>query len=291
MDKIFNWIDKNKNKDSAIINLLKLLYSISASWVQAVLDIILSLFLGTFYENNNIVAFIIILLVIIIVSIWFWIVSKYSNFRKEVNRNLELILNEVSTALGMLDEYVDRRDYEIGKGLFEYASEVATNSMYDVLKKITGVEVRVSVIQQFHEYKSRRKCMMISRRSKNRKVCSKETIAVQYTGKNNYYYLKILKDNVESYTLLENQTEIEKKFYHKSKVKKSNIHQYIGLAQTIKTEDVAFLLQIDGMEKDSFGKNKDEINIFIDNYIDPYIQFLKHAYNMERSFRKGDSDE
>ena len=41
------------------------------------------------------------------------------------------------------------------------------------------------------------------------------------------------------------------------------------------------------MEKKAFGKDKDELAVFAENYIYPYIQFLKHAYTMERTI-KGD---
>lgn len=269
---------------------MKFIYKLSAEWVHAVINLILAWALANYYNSENMTKFWIILVFIIITEIWFWFVGAYKKYKYRVQKNTDLILSEIVTSMSALDDYMNG-DNISGKGIFEYASNLATVSMYKVLEDITGCEVRVSVIQQFHEYNSKRKCMMISRRSKKRTNCSKEKLDVEYSGKTNYYFLKILKDNEETYIFFDTKEEIEKKFFWKRKQRKSKIFKYIGLAEKVATNDVAFLLQIDAMEKNAFGKNKDELSVFADNYIYPYVQFLRHAYNIQRNIRKGDENE
>jgi len=172
-------------------------------------------------------------------------------------------------------------------GVGEYASVLVTASMYKVLKDVTNCESRISVIQQFHEDGKKRKCTMISRKSKKRTSSAKKELLVEYTKNKNYYFLKILKENIDTYVFFDTKNEIDKNFFWRNNKKKSDIYQYIGLAEKVETKDIAFLLQIDAMEKKAFGKDKDELAVFAENYIYPYIQFLKHAYTMERTI-KGD---
>lgn len=289
-DKLFNWLNRNKDKDSLFIIILKLLYKLSAGWVHTIINIVLTVPLAFYYEQNNWNLFMIILTVIVIIEFCFYIVDNYKKYKYQVQKKSALVLDEIVALTTSLDDYIVNNK-DLGKGIFIHASDLVSASMYKVLKEITGCEVRISVIQQFYNNGNGRKCMMISRKSKKRTSCQSKLMNVEYTKNKDYYYLKILKDNVDTYIFFETKDEIDKNFYWKNKKKKSDIYQYIGWTEKIKTDDVAFLLQIDSMEKNAFGNKEEQISVFADNYIYPYIQFLKHAYNLERTIRKGDEDE
>ena len=289
-DKLFNWLNRNKDKDSLFIIILKLLYKLSVGWLHSIVNIVLTLFLSFYFENKNWKLFYIILAIILFVEIWYSVIGWYKKYKYQVQKKSALVLDEIVALTTALDDYiVNNRD--LGKGIFIHASDLVSASMYKVLKEITGCEVRISVIQQFYNNGNGRKCMMISRKSKKRTSCQSKLMNVEYTKNKDYYYLKILKDNIDTYIFFETKDEIDKNFYWKNKKKKSSIYQYIGWTEKIKTNDVAFLLQIDSMEKNAFGKKEEQISVFADNYIYPYIQFLKHAYNLERTIRKGDENE
>lgn len=289
-DKLFNWLNRNKDKDSLFIIILKLLYKLSAGWVHTIINIVLAVPLAFYYEKNNWNLFMIILTVIVIIEFCFYIVDNYKKYKYQVQKKSALVLDEIVALTTSLDDYIVNNK-DLGKGIFIHASDLVSASMYKVLKEITGCEVRISVIQQFYNNGNGRKCMMISRKSKKRTSCQSKLMNVEYTKNKDYYYLKILKDNVDTYIFFETKDEIDKNFYWKNKKKKSDIYQYIGWTEKIKTDDVAFLLQIDSMEKNAFGNKEEQISVFADNYIYPYIQFLKHAYNLERTIRKGDENE
>lgn len=289
-DKLFNWLNRNKDKDSLFIIILKLLYKLSVGWIHTILNIILALPLAFYYEKANWNRFAIILTIIVLIEFYFYIVDNYKKYKYQVQKKSALVLDETVALTTSLDDYILNNE-DLGKGIFTHASDLVSSSMYKVLKEITGCEVRISVIQQFYNNGNGRKCMMISRKSKKRTSCQSKLMNVEYTKNKDYYYLKILKDNNDTYIFFETKKEIDKNFYWKNKKKKSDIYQYIGCTEKIKTDDVAFLLQIDSMEKNAFGKKEDQISVFVDNYIYPYIQFLKHAYNLERTIREGDESE
>lgn len=286
INKLYNWLNRNKDKENLFFIGLKFIYKISVEWVHAIIVLILTLLITDAFTKEHWFIFWLILVAAAITEFYFWLIGNYKKYKYQVQRNSDLILNEIITATTALDDYVNNNN-KSGKGIFEYASVLVTTSMYKVLKEVTSCEPRVSVIQQFHEDQKKRKCVMLSRKSRKRTSSAKKEMLVEYTKNKNYYFLKILKDNIDTYVFFDTKKEIDKNFFWKNNKKKSDIYQYIGLAEKVETQDIAFLLQIDAMEKSAFGKNKDELAVFAENYIYPYIQFLKHAYTIERTI-KGD---
>lgn len=282
-NKIFYWIDRNKDTDNILINLLKLLYSLSFDWIQTILNIFIPLITTYYLEQDKYNLVVACIIVLILLNIWYKMVDTYRLREYDIRKNTNDVLREISVLFKTFDEYYISSNS--GKGIFEYASNMVSNSMYDVLKSITKCEIRLSVIQQFHEHNKQRKCMMVGRRSKNRRNCNKNSkIVVKYNDKNDYFYLKILEENDEAYIILD-ENQINEKFCSGNKKRKQKIYQYIGITEKVETDDIAFLIQIDAMRKKIFGKNNDDIQTFIDSYILPYIMFLRHAYIIESTIQ------
>lgn len=288
-ERIFRWIDKNKNQETAIINLLKFLYLISYEWLKSVLDILLSLFLSYYFTEEKWILFSIILFFIISISVWYSFKNSYNNRQNKIDKNIKMVLDENNLMIKALDEFVsvEYNNNDVGKGLFEYASDLVTASMYNTLKTITSSEVRISVIQQSETENEKKECIMVSRRSKSTMKRRKEKKAVKYKPHKDYYYLKILIDNNDELIIF-NDEKIKKLFI--SKDNKKNIYQYIGIPDKSQTDDIAFLLQLDGMEENTFGKSEEEINDFYIKYIYPYVCFLRHAYIIESQLKKRKGD-
>lgn len=287
LDKLCNWLNRNKDKDSLCFLIMKIIYKISYEWIHSVVVIVLTLLMTEYYNIEDYLLFGICLGGIILVEIYYFVLYRYKDYKNQVRKNSDLVLNDCVTATIALDDYINA-NRNSGKGIFELASNLVTTSMYKTLKEIVKCEIRISIVQQFHEKGRSRKFTMISRKSKKRTSCKKIECKVEYSERKNYYFLKILKDNIDVYVFFNTKEEIDKKFFWKNNKKRSAIYQYIGMAEKIGNDDIAFLLQIDAMEKNAFGKTKDELSVFAENYISPYIQFLKHAYNMERIIKEDD---
>lgn len=288
-NKLFKWVDKNKNQEQAFINLLKFFYLISYDWLNAVLDIVLSLLLSYYFPENK-TGSIIVLITIILINIWYSLVISYKNRQNKIDKNVKMVLDENNLMIKALDEFINSEynSNDIGKGLFEHASDLVTTSMYSTLKAITNCEVRLSVIQQSENEQAKKECVMVSRRSKSTMKRRKEKKTVKYRPNKDYYYLKILVDNKDEVIILDNES-IQELFINTNK--KSQIYQYIGIPDKSQTSDIAFLLQLDGMEENAFGKTEEEINEFYVNYIYPYVCFLRHAYIVESKLKNGESDD
>ena len=165
INRLYNWLNRNKDKENIFFIGLKFIYKISVEWVHAIIIILMTLVMTDFYEKSYWTSFAIILIIMIMIEIYFYLIGNYKKYKYQVQRNSDLILNEIITATTALDDYVNSNN-KSGKGIFEYASVLVTASMYKVLKDVTNCESRISVIQQFHEDGKQRKCTMISRKSK-----------------------------------------------------------------------------------------------------------------------------
>lgn len=282
MNVIFSWFDKNKNKETPIILLVKFLYSITNDWVFLVINIIFPIFLSPLFENKDKKMFFIILSVYVIISLWYSLVNAYKNRRNKKDKTVKMVLEESNVAITTLDNYINN-EY-IDNGIFEFASDLVVSSLYNTLQNISDCEIRVSIIQQFIDG-SKKSCVMLSRRSKTRQKSRKSQRTVKYEKNKDYYYQKILLDNKDNMIIF-NQEQVSKHFFYQNKDRKSQICQYIGIPDKNSTDDIVFILQLDAMKENAFGKNRDEINEFYDNYVYPYICFLRHAYNIEKNLRK-----
>ncbi len=283
MDAIFKWFDKNKNKETPLILLVKFIYSITTDWLLLIINIIFPIYLSPLFENKNKKMFYIVLLIYIAISLWYSIVNTYKNRRNKKDKAVKIISEEINAAITTLDNYINNQ--YIDNGIFEFASDLVVASIYNILKDIADCEIRVSVIQQFIEG-TQKNCVMLSRRSKTRQKSRKSQRKVKkYIYKQDYFYQKILFDNKDSMIIF-NQEQVSKYFFYQNKDKKSKVCQYIAIPDKNSTNDIVFILQLDAMKENAFGKNKDEINRFYDNYIYPYICFLRHAYNIEKNLRK-----
>lgn len=291
--RLFKWVGKLKKEDNAIFNLLKFFYLISYDPLKQLFDVLLSLWLSHFFTQKKWNCFIAVVVIMALLNVWYWLINSYRNHKRKYDKNSKIITTEINAMTTTLDNHIIENG---STGVFEFASDLVSSSLYNKLHEIIGCEIRVSVIQQFVE-DGKNNCVMISRKSKSRQNCQKSQRVVKYNNKNKtikeYYYMKVLVDNDDNMIIF-NQNEIEKKFFYKNPDRKSDVKQYLCIPEKMQTTNIVFLLQLDANIEDAFGKTEEEIYHFYDNYINPYVCFLKHAYNIARNLdskdgRKGDA--
>lgn len=287
MKKFFKWLEKNKDKPLAL--LFRFLYSISNDWVKTIITLVFPIYLSVLYENGSEIVFYILMILYAIIELWYTLVNLYKNNKYKDDKDNKLILDEINVITTTLDNYINNESNV--EGIFEFASDLVSASLYNTLQRVIDSEIRISIVQQF-KFKNQKQCVMLSRNSKTRQKCNKSRRRVKYEKNKDYYYLKILVDNKDSMIIF-NEEQIGKHFFYKNKDMKSHIKQYLCIPDKHQTDDIIFLLQLDAMEENAFGKDREEINDFYNNYIYPYICFLRHAYNIERNLKKkeGDKDE
>ena len=271
-NRLFKWIELNKNKEKPIILLLKFLYSITYDWIYNVLIIIIPIVLS----NCEGKMYYILMIILVLITIWYTQVNAYKKKRYKIEQGIKMVLEHINLCITSLDEYINNNCD--GDGIFETACDLVSSSLYKTITNYTNCQIRISIIGQFIE-KGKKNCVMLSRKSMNREICTKSQRRVNYKGNTDYYYLKILSDNNDDMIIL-NKEEIENNFCYNSKIK-SNICQYIGIPDKYNTDNIIYLIQLDAMEENIFGKTEEEIKLFYKNFIYPYISFLRHAYNME----------
>ncbi len=282
-ERFFRWVDKSVNRKNVIIKLFNGLNWLTKDWVHAFVQTLLACWLQ--FTVDNYYLFIFVCVLIAVSSWWYSLVNSYHNYKNAIFTNAASIQAGINDLIVSLDGYMKK--YSNGDGIFEYACELVSNSLYKVLKQATGCEVRVSVVQQFVD-DDRKSCVLLGRKSRMRSTSRKTQRQVKYVRGQDYYYQKILLDNKDA-VIVFNEGQVNRNFYFRNLDLKSNIYQYVGITDMNGGKDVLFVIQLDALDGKKFIKKSDdhyEIREFYNNFIYPYICFLRHAYNIEESMRR-----
>lgn len=285
MKRFYKKIDELKlNNDNTLVLFLQLLYRIFSSQVfLGILNVIIP-FLFTLPiikdESKLLLCGIICVILLIIVNTVGGIATGYKVYNLNSLNATKSIINNMNSLNKIYNERItDENGFQ---GLFELMSDSICSDLYHLFKVAFKIETRVSVIQQYpgdteDDYYS----MMISRASKNTQRLGRrrDTAKVQYTSRKSKYYKKILVDNNDKIVILL-KDEILKNFIFSTK-KNKNIQQYIAFPQKAYGKRIAFILQVDVMKKDGFGKSSEDIEKFCEEYVDPFIRILQNAYLIE----------
>lgn len=288
MEKVYEFIDRQKlklNNDNIVVLIAKLLYKLfSSKTFVGLANIIIPLwisipiFVDKKTTKTNLIVCIAILIFINVLSSF---ALGYKFHINVISKGNQEIINNVNSLIKTYNERI--ADNKI-MGLFEMISDDICKDLYMFFKGIFGIETRVSIIQQYPnpnngEFYS----MMISRTSKNTAKLGqyRDNSKVYYNDKQKYYK-KILVDNKCGVVVLFRE-DIEERFYFETnrKQKKSKIQQYIALSQKAYGKNIAFILQIDVLQKNGFGRNEDEIEDFCEKYVDPFVRILQNVYLVE----------
>jgi hypothetical protein len=169
-----------------------------------------------------------------------------------------------------------------GKGFFQYSAQFVCQELYTCLKQYFNCEFRISVVQQFVRNEGKTYYKMVARKSEKRSKASQLT---QKNGQLPYYYEKLFNENTQYCICLQNKEEIDKaRFVYNSRTK-SKIQQYIALLEDAGSDKVAFVLQIDVMEKNKMGKDRITMERYANRFLLPFLSILTNAYQHERALQ------
>lgn len=284
--KLFEWLDRKSNSENFLVLILKIIYKIcSNSIVNSIFNVLIPFLFSLpifINENINITSGIICLIILIIFNILACISEKYKKHVLECSIGASKLINNIQSIFKTYNERIT--DYEF-KGLFEVISDSVCGDLYHFFKDVFKIETRISLVQQYKDDYGINRSVMISRTSaKTQKLGRKKNDSVvKYDGNNSHkYYNNILLDNDDRIVILLDE-EINKNFYVKEPISRNRpkIYQYIGIPQKAYGKEIAFLLQIDVMQKNAFGKKEDDIERFCSKYTEPLMQILQNAYLVE----------
>lgn len=280
MNIIFHFIDKYKNSKNPLILLLKFFYSISYDWVLSVIDIIAGILIPLLWNKISLLKSILLFAFLIVIHFYFEIVRKYRQKEYAYRRLSDDILNSCTILTNAIsDQIIDSSNY---CSLFQFSAQAVCSEIYTCLQRYFGCEFRISVIQQYSQNGTKTTCKMIGRKSKNTLNNNKHKVHTVKRKETNYYYIDILLENDDGIIILPTGNDIEQKFKY-AKKNHSKVQQYLAMPVFAFSEKIAFILQVDCMEKNKLGKNNYEIMSFANRLLLPYISILVSSYQQERS--------
>lgn len=295
MEKIYAKLEKMKQDgDKTIVLLLKLFYKFFLnSYIVGILNVALPvLYSIPVFNSGNIVKWgIVIVIALIIVNIGHIFTTSYRKRSVATLAGHSSILGYVQSICKKYNERV--LDYSIN-GLFECVSDAVCTDIYHFFKDVYNIEARVSVVQQYEE-NGVKKCVMISRTSKNTQGLGKKKDDSEVKYGTNHprqkYYKKILKDNKDDIVVLFEE-EIKNRFVFKEnqrrgkkKRESTKIYQYICIPQKVESLEIAFIFQIDIMESKMIGENEEEVKEFCNVYFEAIMRILQNAYIIENKYK------
>ena len=77
INRLYNWLNRNKDKENIFFIGLKFIYKISVEWVHAIIIILMTLVMTDFYEKSYWTSFAIILIIMIMIEIYFYLIGNY----------------------------------------------------------------------------------------------------------------------------------------------------------------------------------------------------------------------
>lgn len=282
---IYNWLDKQRKKDTVFSAFLKIIYSFGTSdTLQTIIEIALGIVIPFLCEMKLYKETIILSVIFILDIILRGFCNNYQKrvfverqFAEAILENLSQIVNSI------VIELESHREWK--KKIFKTVSELVCEKIYNDFDKIFNCKTRVSVEYTFKEkiQKNTRQYMKMSgRRSPNRSTC-KPKIAME--SKKKYFSYKVFHNNDKGIHILDDSKLSDANQWFKNENSDVDVKLYIGIAVSTsklfeKNNKVDFILQIDCLDDINFGNNNSdkEIAKFINQYLKAYINIISLSY-------------
>lgn len=280
---IIKFVKKYRSSKSPGILFLKFIYSVSSEWLLGIFNLIVGAFVPNVWNNEIAIGWkILFFAVLVLANYYYHIIRQYKAKEFKYRLLADNIMDSCTVISNALANFtIKNKD---GKGYFEFASNSICSELYECLKEHFKCEFRVSVVQQFpkRNQNSLPYCKMIARRSAHH---LQNTTSEEYkipSKEDTYFYVKLFQNEEASYFCLVNEEEISKKRFFYKRKKHSKIQQYVAVLEEAYSDNIAFILQVDCMEKGKLGKTTDEIEEFAARFFAPYVSILNNAYQHER---------
>lgn len=280
--KLYKWLDEYKNNDDVFILLLKLLYSFSIKdathpIISMFLTVLISVLLAV--DNKN------------ALTVWFWLIVAFWLFETigynicilyqrrnfQTRKMYERIISDTDKIINSIGLFVQNNN-TWKTHIFKKTCNLVSQCIYDTLYAVYGAKVRVSVEYQFTK-EGEKFSKMISRCSVHH--CDPQNKSFKLVDSSKKFFQQVLKGNKIGVHFINKDEFVIKKWYiNEAHGKSIIIKQYIGIAASINDTDVAYILQIDSLNKSLFGDTLEEAESFADIFIKPYINIISMAYTM-----------
>ncbi len=287
MEKLFRWIDANKERDTWWINLLKFLYSVGRiKPLHSIFNAVFAIVIPLFFTYDETVLGIIMIFVLIADIIFDYVCSNYRN-KKYIQRKFasEILSNQSSLINSMIIEVQNNAQWRMT--VFKKISDLVCEKIHNVFKEILRCETRVSIEYVLSKEKNGKKekfVKMAGRRSPNRDTCR---ASVSLEQKKKYYSYQIFTQHEQGITILSYDEISNDQIWYKNKAHDVDVKQYFGIAVSVQNKGIDFILQIDCLDDINIGNNTDvEITSFINRYLKAYINIVSFAYLMNLNKKK-----
>lgn len=213
-------------------------------------------------------------------SLYILILIGFSAANKHIlkqQKNSELnraVIDELQNNITSLTRYMSTLSSDEKEEIFASLSQFVCNSLYTIFSdQYEDRNFRISVIKQIlHQNK-----LMYTMPGYKSNSLSKGDNRPQPVSNCEKFFKNILMTSVEKIYILD-EKGIKKKFGSTHE----KIAEYIAISHKGDFDNICFILQIDCTKAGSFGKDKEEIEDFVQQYIEPFIKLLENAYVQER---------
>ncbi len=243
-----------------------------------------------------------IIITIILMLSFNWLVIKIDSYQKYQAERIKCV-KEVVNRETVINNFIGTKLYEQTKNISVTASyipekndfkllsyqDIATlicHNIYDAIKDSTGREEhQVSLMQKFKEKKTGKECIRMVSYGNMNQVSPGAFQKNFYLDKDdNYYHVKIFKDNRSGFFILKNANEVKKEFAFHARSEYYNICQYVAIPICCEEEGIVSLLQIDTTVEGLLGVTNEQITEFIKPFM-AFVHILTVNYYKENLFK------
>lgn len=228
---------------------------------------------ATFYSYPQVLYF----SVYIALLIGFSFAKRRSLKQEEYSELNRAVVDELQNNISSLTQYLVNLENDENEEIFASLSQFVCHSLYTIFsKRYNDRSFRISVIKQFL-YSNDLVYTKTGFKSSDLSTGDNRPRLVADCKK---YYRTILQSSNERHCIFD-EMDIEDKFVF-SNPNHEKLEEYIAIPHKGDFNNICFILQIDCTKKGSFGKNKAEIECFINKYLRPFEILLENAYVQER---------
>ena len=286
MQKLYNWINNNKNKENVLIQFITLVYSVEISTIPHVIfSTLLGIFVPIVWEQS--VKWAIALLVLLVLeTIFFCLCEKYHKKAFDERKFAEGVLLDHSSLLNSISIMISNSN-TWKNDIFKTTCEMVCERIHEEFKNVFHCDVRVSIEYTFEKEfdKVVHLCRKMAGRCSNERHQGRK--ATKLSTRTQYYSYKIFYENKIGIHYLKPKDE-DKEHWYKNPKHDVDVLQYIALANSFNETDVSFILQIDFLDEMKFGKENTDRDMkkFVNTYLKPYVNIVSIAYLLGRN-KKG----
>lgn len=281
--RIYNWLNKNKDSENILIQLLRLIYTVEISTpVHVILSSIIGIFIPLLISKHLALS-IILLIIFVLGNILHFVSEGFHTKNFEERKFAKNILADQSSLINSMGIIINT-DPHWKNIIFKEMCDAVCSKIHEEFKEVYKCDVRVSVEYVFEKNtdNSIDTYRKMAGRYSNERVKPKK--ATTLSSREKYFSYKIFHNNLGGLHVLNEEDFSNPDIWYATE-HNIKIYHYLGIANSFNDKDVVFILQIDCLQNFNFGNNNSDKDIksFVDAYIKPYANIISVAYLLGRN--------